>query len=371
MPNMDESNWSLGASTGSLGSTTPRLCTHRKTYHHGTDIMSPQQPSPSGDSATVSPTTSWSPRDRDRHSFQVDMAHIKLQPEIKPDLPCHPQSAREPLQQQGHPSSNYGDPTLYHRPVNEQLDNYMVIKQRSFHGYARSKRDLRQLPQTDPREDPELNPNWLHRSKTDIYIERRRAKLASQGSRRGGSGGYSLSGITLGSLMNQLPTAGKRDHNGNTKIDSRMMNPSTKPNTPATGSQMGGSHTGGSQTGGTRFPPLTLNRLKQRIQNDIETYSQPEHRRPSTTNVLIPTSSTTFPIPDAPPNSPPLTERDTPRYFTRSRLRKEAHGSIPLRIWEPSLDYVLRSDAKVLQPRSPMRSFSHQSSVRQQPSPLK
>ena len=356
---MGESNWRLGDSTGSLGSTssTPRLCTHRKTYHGSVDIMSPKHPSPSGDSAVDSPTTSWSPREKDRH-FQVDMAHIRLQPEIKPDLPpsVHPQSAREPLQ--GHSSSHHGDPTV-HRPVNEQLDNYMVIRQRSFHGYLRNKRDLRQLPQTDPREDTEVNPNWLHRSKTDMYIEKRRAKLASQRiCRRGGSGGYNLSGITLGNLMNQLPIAGKRDHDGNSKMESRTVD-HNKLNSPA-----------GETSGETRFPPLTLNRMKQRIQNDIQNFSrEADHHRPSTTNAL-PTSSTTFHIPEAPPNSPPLLpDRDTPRYVTRGRLRRETLGSIPLRIWEPSLDYVLRSDAKVLQPRSAL--FTHHTAVRQQPSPLK
>ncbi|XP_038048172.1 uncharacterized protein LOC119722195 [Patiria miniata] len=362
MANVGDSNWSLGASTGSLGSTssTPRLCTYRGMYRSSgsADIMSPQQLSPCMDSVVESPTTSCSSKERDRHSQTMDVAHIRLRPEIKPDLPSSvPNSAREPLP--GYSPSHHRDPAN-HRSVNEQLDKYMVIRQRSFHGYARSKQDLRQLPQTDPREETDSIPNWLHRSKTDIYIERRRAKLASQRARRrGGSGGYNLDGITLGSLVNQLPVPGKRDYNGNCKLDSsRTVNP--------------GSLTGESQ-GETRFPPLTMNRMKQMMRNDIRTYTiesqATEHRRPSTTSAL-PTSSSTFPVPDPPPNSPPPQTRE-PTGHKRGRLRKQPLGSIPLRIWEPSLDYVLRSNAKELQPRQAVPSLAHQASVRQQPSPLK
>ncbi|XP_022091490.1 uncharacterized protein LOC110979748 [Acanthaster planci] len=358
-----DSNWSLGASTGSLGSTasTPRLCTHRGLYRGSggasAEIMSPQQPSPCMDSAGESPTTSWSPKERDRHNQNVVVAHIRLRPEIKADLPSAvPSSAREPSQGYSASHHHHRDPAN-HRSVNEELDKYMVIRQRSFHGYARSKQDLRQLPQTDPREEMDAVPSWLHRSKTDIYIERRRAKLATQRARRrGGSGGYNLDGITLGSLVDQLPVPGKRDHNGNAKLESRNSNLSP-----------------GESPGETRFPPLTLNRMKQMIQNDIQMYSlesqSVDRRRPSTTNAL-PTSSTTFPVPDPPPNSPPPPAQETTGH-KRGRLRKQPLGSIPLRIWEPSLDYVLRSSAKELQPRQALSSLAHQAAVRQQPSPLK
>ncbi|XP_072044553.1 uncharacterized protein [Amphiura filiformis] len=264
----------------------------------------------------------------------VEPARIQLKPEIRPAsiAECDPSQTAA-------------------RCVNERLDNYMVIRQRSFHGLARSKKELRTLPLTDPREapveTPASPPSWMYRSKTDLYIEKRRAKLRSQQRER--EKAFNLNGMTFGSLVDNLPA--NKDHPRKNFRNIPIGFSSSAP------TMMTSYHQSRRFVEESRLPPLSLNKMKQLMKSDIETYKKSEAQ---TDDEMFRTSAL-----------------KTPRINSRGRgkLRKpQAVASIPLRIWEPSFDYVVVSNAKMLTPRTDHNTsgtFTMERDMRQQPSQLK
>ena len=261
----------------------------------------------------------------------VETSHIRLKPDIRPAsiAECDPITLTAA------------------RCANERLDKYMVIRQRSFHGLVRSKKERRTLPLTDPR-DPrkkEETPSWVHRSKTDLYIEKRRAKIKSQQNER--EKAINLNGMTFGSLVDHLPsTIPEHTHRRSFQNMPPGLSSSMPNMTMMTREVLEES----------RLPPLSLNKMKQMIKSDIETFKTDDS---SNEEGMFRTSSL-----------------KTPRINShgKGRLRKQPLTAIPLGIWEPSFDYVVVSNAKMLSPRmdsTASRTFPLQRDSRQQPSPLK
>lgn len=333
--------------------STPKYRVDRRGYRSAISFDSLQQqippPPPPATIITSSPADDYI---IDKDPFLFEPARIQ----IKPEVHVRPASIAE-----SQPSLTAA------RCVNERLDKYMVIRQRTFHGLARSRSELRTLPLTDPREvhvahHQKDTPSWMYRSKTDLYIERRRAKLRSQSTRNTSSAGsVNLNGMTFGNLVDHLP-APKPDipplHHHQSKslrYSPGVFSPNQDP--------MCSSNSSSSGEGDGRLPPLSLNKMKQMMQNDISTFNIQD-----SSNLMVDedTSRTSIVVENPPAGSPRGLRG-------RGRLRKQplvAAIPVPLRVWEPSFDYVVVNNAKNFTPRNESGAFGVRD-TRQQPSPMK
>ncbi|XP_072168255.1 uncharacterized protein [Diadema setosum] len=430
-PTMAETRWSLDAGTpadvhdAESTSTAPPISSYRTMYRHslpagslsggegGGNVNSiPDQalatPMPSAMSgahstmSSVPETIGFSPSDwtsRDHHHYPIDLARIQLKPNARNSVP--------------NMSKTISDSDIYGRSVNERLDKYMVIRQKTFHGLTRSKSELRKLPLTDPREtlSEGSTPTWLHRSKTDLYIEKWRSKAKRQDRHRSKSGSsqLDLDGITLGSLYESLPR-GRRELTHSSPPRSSRKEVTFKPQ-----STPGALASNGSET---RFPPLTTispkNHAGEKSGNSVcknERSSVPEEvgiaplsltsspkdspfttpRKSPTSKILVlPSQDESY---DEVPNR--ANNRDGVRYGgealprkaessseplptnnaddelqepsckakRKGRFRKQPHAAIPLKLWEPSFDCVVVSSQKILQPRHLVRAWQRQGSL--------
>ncbi|XP_033102107.1 uncharacterized protein LOC117105151 [Anneissia japonica] len=237
-----------------------------------------------------------------KHQDKLDINLVRLNPHIKS-----------------------ADSTHSKRSVNENLQSYMVIRQRSFHGFPRTRREMKTLPLTDPRDNANAS-DWLHRSKTDLYIEKRREKSCQQHKQRK-SQKNDFDGMTFGYLVQHLPGSRVSSH---VSVRPRSFGDVCTRSFPP-------------QLSADRLPPLTLNRMKQMLQHDIDVIESHQCRLSTAHSES--------------PSQKPLT----------GKLRKNTLNSacMPLNVWEPSLDCVFYSRQKELTPRNAVNT------VRQQPSPLK
>ncbi|KAJ8037969.1 hypothetical protein HOLleu_18924 [Holothuria leucospilota] len=251
------------------------------------------------------------------------------------------------------------------RSLNEPLDKYMVIRQRTFHGLPRSKKELRVLPLTDPRETKnEANPSWMHRSKTDLFIERRRNRIAA--ARRAYASKRQtfsdLDGITFAGLVENLPNVnqGHQEEPFEKEVDvNNNILPVGKPvysNPSRTSENMNAKQ----HAIDSKLPPISL---KQTQQN----HSSPETKTKEQSSRNNSGSSSSSSGSNAPPNDSPRNKNQI-----RGKLRKQPLAAIPLKLWEPSFDCVVVSSRKVLQPRQLVKTWGpSEAPPRQQPSPLK
>lgn len=300
------------------------------------------------------------------------------------------------------------DSDIFKRSVNEKLDKYMVIRQRTFHGLIRSKSALRQLPLTDPRETMSegSTPTWLHRSKTDLYIDKWRSKSNGKNRERSMSGSsvIELSGMTLGSLCESLPKSRLQKALSLPSSTSRRGD-KTVPK-PLVNKQV----SNGSET---RFPPLhptsikhtlpepnskTASLLRDRVfEPDVGAAHTPSSSPTKGVRLAIQKKSSTSDVVVLPSQresnnknafgasndvvqtscgegkggKDELQEQapkeggdhsqsspDSPRKSKDKWLKqKKQVAAIPLQIWEPSLEGVVPSNPKVVSPRHQTRAW--------------
>ncbi|XP_071963568.1 uncharacterized protein [Antedon mediterranea] len=175
------------------------------------------------------------------------------------------------------------------RSVNENLNSYMVIRQRTFHGFPRTRREMKTLPLTDPRDSASY---WLHRSKTDLFIERRREKFNNQKRSESQTG---LNGMTFGYLVENLPRSHSSGHvaSSSSSRQRSLGNFSARSCPPDFNSD--------------RLPPLSRpDRTKQFLKADFIESQNSSHCESSTKKIV--------------------------------RRNKLSSTCLPLKVWEPSLD---------------------------------
>ena len=425
---MAESRWSMATGTTAEitdidpTSTAPPISSYRALYHHAAPPATsavgeggagvPTIPSPDHPLVTPMPTAippsttfdtqesfAFSPSEwthRNSHHYPVDVARVQIKP-----------NARN--------SVSSSEPDIFKRSINERLDKYMVIRQRTFHGLIRSKTDLTKLPLTDPREtlSEGSTPTWLHRSKTDLYIEKWRSKSNAKNRQRSKSGSTSLdlSGMTFQSLYESLPSGrlskSQSLPSSTSRKEVQFAPPSKRPAAASNGSE-------------TRFPPLASCPVKRTAHDTDNARSYSVRDRLSIPDVTtIPTPSSTTKVHHVSPPKressskvltvPSQTERgnnsveyrlpaherqnrDDPAETDRARekvqatdspptdhdktsqpvnstsswksgskgqgqLQKQSLSAIPLQLWEPSFDCVVVSSQKVRQPRHLVKTW--------------
>lgn len=266
------------------------------------------------------------------------------------------------------------------RSLNEPLDKYMVIRQRTFHGLPRSKKELRVLPLTDPRENnPSTKPSWLYRSKTDLFLEKRRRNKMAAAARRTSyakarRSWHDLEGMTFAGLMETLPNVNQPSvddaaetifvdmNNNQIETGGVVVSHSRRKSLDQEENK-----TQPKNAHSSKLPPISLkqNHHQQQVKKEDHLKEREDCQRNH--------SGTSSPSSGGSDSSVENneTQGQSKLLVRQGKLRKQSLAAIPLRLWEPSFDCVVVSSRKVLQPRHLVKTWTDDSPVRHQPSPLK